>query len=412
MPKRKRVPGKIFEKVPTYAVPSGRLFNSVGDLKLHGVDLSVFLYCCRLASEQCSDGQFLFKIEPAVAATGYSERQIWRGLQLLQNTSAEEEPHSILSNERLIVKVKEERFLPNTYSICTADGLPISYVRGEEKTTLRGLLFKNKLGYDDIPCHIMNNLSALKGSPLAVLLTGIKLALDLQSAKFVADLQEWKQKAHIYKDDVLRSTWQCETVHDLMHVSHKKGRRVAQVELFDPIRHTTLANNEADAIDRAREKAMMSQWEAEKLKQFSQEELECWFVHEYPDAQFTDGEFYIDCPVCHGSRYGKRTPTLRVRFNIGKVGVMSCHAFRGKAKGNGEDVYCSFDTKGKVPYHLVAKRDGISPKAALTRMRDFILERRGLVVEEIEDTDGSSTLPNAPGVSALSNKPEEEEITP
>jgi hypothetical protein len=402
---RKRKPGKIFEKVPTYAVPSG-LFDSFGYLTLHGGDLSVYLYCCLLAHKQPDeDGQFVFEIEPAEAATGYGERQIWRALGSLQGNpqrtaekaiSVQEEP-ATKKKKPLIVKVSGSKFLPNTYSICTEYGSPIRIYRGDKKETLRGMLFSIGLGYLDVPCYLMDRLRELKGAPLAVVLTGIKQAIDQQQAndqqqaKFVAILKEWKSMAGITKDADLHSAWECGPVHDLMRVSHKKGQRRAGVELFDPVRGTSLTHNMADAMDRAAEKAAISAYEADRAREFTQQDLEQWFLSEFPEAEKRDDEFYVDCPECHGMRQGKRTPTLRVRFDKGGAGVMACHSFIKKLKRSGEDLFCSFQTKGKVPYHLIATRDGIAPRQALERMRNYILVLRGERAEEIESEVAFST---------------------
>jgi hypothetical protein len=391
---RKRKPGKIFEKVPTYAVPDV-LFDSFSYLRVHGADLSVFLHCCRLANrKRDDDGQFVFEVKSAEAATGYSERQIWRAIGSLQAISVQEEP-ATAKKKPLIVKVSGSKFLPNTLSICTEYGSPIRICGGDKKETLRGLLFASGLGYFDVPCHLMDRLCELKGAPLAVVLTGIKQAINQQSAKFVAILKEWKCMAGITKDAVLRSAWECETVHDLMRVSHKKGQRTAGVELFHPVRGTSLTQNIAEAMDRAAEKAAISAWEADRAREYTQQELEQWFLSEFPEAEKRDDEFYVDCPECHGMRHGKRTPTLRVRFDIGGVGVMACHAFIRKHKRSGEDVVCSFDTKGKVPYHLIAMRDRISARQALERMRNYILVLRGERAEENESEGAFSDQPTS-----------------
>ena len=400
MPNRKRKPGKILEKVPTYAVPS-RLFDSFGYLTLHGADLSVYLYCCLLVHKQPDeDGQFVFEMNSAEADTGYSERQIWRALASLQGNPqrtpqkgipALEESSLAKNKPPLIVKISGGKFLPDTYSICTEYGSPIKIYRGDKKETLRGMLFSTGLGYFDVPCYLIDRLSELKGAPLAVVLTGIKQAIDLQQAKFVAILKEWKSMAGITKDADLHSAWECKTVHDLMRVSHKKGQRRAGVELFDPVRGTSLTQNMPEAMDRAAEKAAISAYEADRAREYTQQELEQWFLSEFPEAEKRDDEFYVDCPECHGMRQGKRTLTLRVRFDKGAVGVMACHAFIKKLKRSGEDVFCSFDTKGKVPYHLMATRDRIAPKQALQRMRNYILVLRGERAEEIESEVAFST---------------------
>jgi hypothetical protein len=396
----------MFEKVPTYAVPDV-LFDSFGYLTLHDADLSVYLYCCLLASKKRDeDGQFVFEIEPAKAATGYSERQIWRALGSLQGNpqrtaartvSAQQKP-SLAKKKPLIVKVSGGNFLKNTYSISTEEGLCIGIYRGDKKETLRGMLYSIGLGYFDVPCYLMDRLRELKGAPLAVVLTGIKQAIDEPNAKFVASLKEWKSMAGITKDAVLHSAWECETVHDLMRVAHKKGQRRAGVELFHPVRGTSLTRNMAEAMDRAAEKAAISAYEADRAREYTQQELEQWFLSEFPEAEKRDDEFYVDCPECHGMRHEKRTPTLRVRFDKGAVGVMACHAFIKRLKRSGDDVFCSFDTKGKVPYHLMAMRDRISPRQALQKMRNYILVLRGETPEETEREGAFSISGPADGI--------------
>ena len=75
---------KLFESVPMYTVPVATLFDEEGKLKLKGVDLSVYLYCCRLANVHWSSGagagSFMFRIEDVTANTGWEERAVWYAL--------------------------------------------------------------------------------------------------------------------------------------------------------------------------------------------------------------------------------------------------------------------------------------------------------------------------------------------
>jgi hypothetical protein len=356
-----RAVGKLLEGVSVYAVPP--LFKG-NELTLKDAALSVYLYCCKLANQQKSDGQFVFIMRDAAAKTGYSIKQVRRALE-----------HLLSKNVRRIVLIDSADFLPNIYALSNELGMPIGKAfRGDQPATLRTLMHDASLGYDEIPRYVMEHLKELYGPPLAIVLTGIKQAQDLHEAKYISILAEWKRMAHVYKDQVLHAALGKDEVKRVLHVDHRKGSRVADVEVFNPDTQMTLADNKPDAVLRARERAAISQYEADRTKKFTQAELEAWFEHEFPEATYSNDEeeFFVPCPQCHGTRKGsvRPRPTLRVRFDKGGVGVMACRAFIGKERG--EDILCPFDTKGKVPYHLVAMRDHISPATALKRMRQFI----------------------------------------
>lgn len=379
----KRKPGRILEGLPAYAIPADSLFDEYGKLIHTDAALSLWLYCCKLANKLRTDGRFTLDIEAAVAATGYSERQLWRALHTLLEPG-EVDSSKPTGNRRLLVLIGGRKFSQSEYAIAGALGLPIySHYLEEQKISLRELLFQNGFGYYDVPCHIVDHLKQLKGSPLSIALTGIRQALIWQSAKFTAVLKEWKDMAHIYKDEVLRSAWVNPKVHALMHVSHTKGHRTAEVELFNPEKGSTLADNKHEAAERAQERAMLSEYEAEQRRTFTPQELERWFLSEFPKAEYIDGEFYVDCPYCHGTGGGHKapTPTLRVRFDGTPVGIMNCTAFIRRNRG--DDITCNFDEKWKklghksVPFYLVADKKGITPATAHKQMINFILNARG-----------------------------------
>lgn len=54
-------------------------------------------------------------------------------------------------------------------------------------------------------------------------------------------------------------------------------------------------------------------------------------------------------------------------------------------------MWSAHSTPKGVPYHLVAMRDGIAPKQALARMRNYILLCRGETPEEIDSEGAFST---------------------
>jgi len=361
--------GKVFETLPVEAIPAGWLYDEYGNLNYEGATLSVGLYCCHLANTHKSDGVFTLDRGKAEEYTGYNRRTIQRALVELMavNTKCE---------RTLILCMHTGDSLPSTYSISTTLGYALKSFGGDKPETLRTLLFNAGLGYDDIPTYIMANLRAFKGEPLAAALIGLRQAQAYNSTVYTAVLKEWKEQSGINKDEALRNAWNLEAFKNLLLVKHTSRRRTAEVTLYDPIKHTELKYVKSDAIARAREREAQSQYDEEQkksLRMFTPSELADWFLHEFPNSEFRDGEYYTDCPMCHGTEGGKKAPkpTVRSNFSKGYVGVFTC-----REHTKGRDGRCSFTGQGQVPFHLVALRDNISPADARQRMEEYILGRR------------------------------------
>jgi len=165
-------------------------------------------------------------------------------------------------------------------------------------------------------------------------------------------------------------------------VYHTKGQHTVSLEMFNPKTGLSLTGKKHDAFLDAEERKAQSQYEADKAhtRKFSVEELEKWWRHVDHSAELIDGEWYTDCPKCHGTRRGKVQPTktLRVNFRMendrGKVGVVSCNAVISRAKG--VEQRCTYGT-GLKPYHVIAERRGVKPGTVLKEMNKFIVFSRG-----------------------------------
>jgi hypothetical protein len=382
MDKPKRTLDKVFESLAVEATPEGWLYDNNGNLNYEGAALSVGLYCCHLANLQKRNGEFTFNIENAVQATAYGERTIWRAMNILQQK--ENGAESPKAGRQLLVCTSGGEFKSSTYSIASATGQhPVSVHRGDEPETLRTLLFNAGLGYDEIPKHIMENLNKLKGQPLAIALTGLRQAQDYNRVVFTAVLKHWKEMAGVTKDEAMKKAWSIEEFNALLHVSYVPRRRTVGVALYNPSTHKALKDVKAEAVERTRERDVLRQtsaYEDEQQTKFSQAELEDWFMHEFPQAIKYEGsdEFYTDCHVCHGMEGGRvpSKPSMRSTFAKPEypVGAVTCHAHIKGRKD--KEVFCSFSGKGKVPYHLVAIRDGITPSEARHNMERYIMEKR------------------------------------
>jgi hypothetical protein len=235
----------------------------------------------------------------------------------------------------------------------------------------RKMLFEAGRGYDEIPKYIMENLLALKGKTLAIAITGIRQAQTAQSAVFDAILKHWKAEAGVHEDGVMEEAWGKEKFKKIIRVKHKKRSHTAHVELFHPTTGVSLKNVKADAEDRRREKETLEQ--NPTLSAYRVADLEAWFLTEYPKAQRVGEELVITCPKCHRS-------TLRFDFHKGGAGVYACHVH---IRGRGEnEVFCDFNSKGKVPFHFVAEVKKISFREVRKQFLAFVKTRK----EEAHDS--------------------------
>lgn len=346
--------GKVLETLPVEAIPSDWLYDEYGNLKQEGAALSVGLYCCHLANIQKKNGEFELNKHAAEDATGYMNIR-----RTLIELSAEGEA-------KLITQVKRGISTPSIYSIVTCSGYEVkTFGAGDKPRTLRTILFDEGLGYDDVPKYIMENLLAFKGEPLAAALSGLRQAQDYNSTVFTAVLKEWKDKSGISKDKAMCDAWGVEEFKNLLNVKHVPKHRTAVVRIYDPIKHTALKNVKHEAVERAKDRVAISQYEEENAVKFLPAELKAWFVHEFPQAELRGDEYYTECHECH--KFNMHSNFSDPDYAVGKV---ACNS------GSRKKV-CTFSGKGKVPYHLVAIRDGISGAEAEQRMETYILGMRG-----------------------------------
>lgn len=371
----KRKSGKLFESLPVYAVPKDTLWDESRTLRLQGAALSLWLLCCREANKQKSDGVFILSRAEAAQRTGYSEVRMRQALKTLQD-------------KKLIVLIDQKKFFDsgrqfnrNLYSIASG-GYPLGRVyENNDGLTLRELLFKKGLGYDDLPTYLFDTLADLRGGPLAAALAAIKQAVDNDTAALDFSMSEWRRMSGIRRNEILREAWTPELI-KMLRINHRNGSSTAHVEFFSPHQPwRTLANNKADAVERQEEREAKSAWEAEQGRTYDQKELERWFLSEFPEAKRDGDELCVDCPYCHGTKGGHvaPTPTLRADFGKGSVGVINCTAF---LRSRDDDARCDFADRWQqerrkcVPFHLVAFIKSITPAAAQKRMRTFILTLR------------------------------------
>jgi hypothetical protein len=299
-----------------YAVPGGTLFDDLGKLKLHGVDLSVYLYCCRLASVQwkCGDGKFMFRIEDVIAGTGCKERAVWYALNRLQGLS-EQKPGKAASpvREKLIVRIEEKCKRPfHMFSIATLYGSPLCNAYGDSQGTpspLRQFLYDKQLWYDDIPSYLMDNLKPLKGAPLAIALAGYQLAIDKDRVQFAVNFKTWREKAGIARESLFKHAWNCADFQKLIHASRLQGDEEVQVMFYHPAKGTSLLLTRSDSASRAFWRELdrpISQYENEQSRdasEYTSGEIMQSNQHFYADAHpDKDGVLVVECPECRGSR--------------------------------------------------------------------------------------------------------------
>ena len=390
-----RKPGKLFQRVPMNAVPGGTLFDDQGKLALHGADLSVYLYCCRLANAQpkLGDGRFKFTIHEIVSATGYSERSVWYALRRLQNSSNRNGDGGNPACKKLIVCIESKGSF-HLFSVAGHDGMPLTSSYGESESSpspLRQFLHEKQLWYDDIPTHLFEKLKSLKGAPLAVAISGYKLATDKEQVRFAVSMQTWQEKAGIARRSLFTSSWANPEFKKLIHVTRLAVDTQAQVAFYHPTRNTSLFQTRPESVASAYERDLdrpIGEYGADDTRKYTSEELRKAVKHFYPGA-LTDAndELVVDCPECKGTRYGTRvpSPTLRINVDKGAYGVMYC----------GDDLNdtrtCEYGS-GKMSYHLLAHRTPVRPAVA-KKMYDDYIERvlRGNI--DTPSTTGSNQRP-------------------
>lgn len=404
---------KLFESVPMYAIPGATLFDEEGKLKLHGVDLSVYLYCCRLANVQWKggDGKFMFRIEDVMAGTGFKKRAVRYALRGLQGLT-KHKPGKAASpaSEKLIVRIEGKCKRPfHIFSIATPDGTSLCSEYGDSQgppSSLRKFLYDKKLWYDDIPRHLMDNLKPLKGAALAIALAAYQLAIDKDRVKFAVNFKTWQEKAGIARESLFKDAWRCSEFQKLIHASRLRGDEEVQVTFYHPAKGTSLLHTRSNAARRAYEREIdrpISQYESEQnpdARKYTSSEITLANRHFYSDAQTNeDGVLVVQCPECRGTKGGRRAahPTLRLDPEKGAFGVMYCGADvdnRGKK--------CTYGAR-KMSYHLLAEQRNISAGEAMRMYEDFIRELRSEANEPpLEDlqalvtsTSGMSLTPES-----------------
>jgi hypothetical protein len=399
---------KLFEGVPMYAIPGTVLFDEDGRLKLHGVELSVYLYCCRLANVQrkAGDGKFMFRIEDVMAGTGWAKRAVWYAFSALQGLGAQK-PARVAEN-KLIVRIEAKCKRPfHCFSIAAYGGSPLCSEYGSSQASpspLRKFLHEKRLWYDDIPRHLFDNLKALKGAPLAIALAAYRMALDKDRVKFAVNFKTWQEKAGIARESLFKDAWRCSEFQKLIHASRLPRDEEINVTFYHPTKGTSLLHTRANAARRAYEREIdrpTSQYESEQNRDArdctSGEIMQC-NRHFYPDAEINeDGVLVVGCPECRGTRGGRRTahPTLRFNPDKGAYGVMYCGADVDNKKNK-----CTYGAR-KMSYHLLAERKRVRPADAKRMYDEFIRElRSGQSDPPIEDfqprVTSTSELPLTP----------------
>jgi hypothetical protein len=407
-PRTPKRSSKLFEGVPMYAVPSATLFDDDGQLKLHGVDLSVYLYCCRLANVQSNsgDGKFMFQIKDVIAGTGWSKRAVRYALNALQGLAAQKPAQA--AGNKLIVPIEGECKRPfHSFSIAAYDGSPLCSEYGSSQASpspLRKFLHEKRLWYDDIPCHLFNNLKALKGAPLAIALAAYQLAIDKEKVKFAVNFKTWREKAGIARESLFKDAWRCSEFQKLIHASQLPRDEEVNVTFYHPTKGTSLLLARSNAARRAYERELdrpISQYESEHNqdgREYTSGEITRSIQHFYPDAEINaDGVLVVTCPRCRGTKGGRRAsyPTLRFEPDKGAYGVMYCGADvdnRGKK--------CTYG-KSKMSYHLLAERHSIGAAEAKRMYDDFIRELRSeqndLPLEDLQaGVTSMSEMPSTP----------------
>lgn len=375
---------KIFESVPMLTVPGETLFNEQGKLKLLGANLSVYLYFGRLANTQvnCSNGKFMFRIEDVSAATGYAERSVWYALNYLQGMAASGvEGGYSERREKLIVRVESQECKGrcHMFSFSTDYGSPLSRAYGEsddKPCPLRKFLYDKDLGYFDIPSHLMENLKALKGAPLALSLALYQLALDKEQVQFAVSLAELSEKAGVARRSLFRKAWENPEFKRLIHASQLPGSKEAQVTFYHPKKGTSLLGTRSNAAERAYyreiDRPISAYDEQNRDSKNTPDEIRRTILYFFPDAIANDdGELVVNCPKCHGTKRGHRAAieTLRINPDKGDYGVMYCGAYLIRSNK------CNYGRR-KMPYHLLAERRGIRPGEAQKLFDTYIDELR------------------------------------
>ena len=368
-----------------YTVPVATLFDEGGKLKLKGVDLSVYLYCCRLANVQWSSGagtgNFMFQIEDVTANTGWGERSVWYALRDLQGLAEPKagNPTSPARN-RLIVGIEGKCKRPfHMFSLATDSGSALSDLYFEsqsEQSPLRKFLFDKRLWYHDIPRHLMDNLKVLKGAPLAIALTAYQLALDKEHVQFAVKFAKWSERAGVARKSLFENAWACSAFKKFIHASQLRGDEEVQVAFYHPTKGTSLLHTRTNAASRALWREVdrpISEYNGDD-RDYTSGEITRSNQYFYPDAELNaDGVLVVECPNCRGTRGGHRAayPTLRFNPDKGRFGVMYCGA-----DVNNRGTKCDYGV-GKMSYHLLAERRRIRPGEAMQLFESYIRELRG-----------------------------------
>ncbi len=335
----------LWGEVKTVAVPVNHIFDRDGNIELSGSDLSSFVYCCLQANRAHSNCTFAAPVKELEPATGYSHAQLERSLKSLQE-------------KNLIKRLPGPRFKIAEYAIATKfTGIALAELYADDRDgrrtpSLRTVLRNAKLIYFSVPKITLQQLPALKGPPLAALLSLIKYAGELREPEFAINVQQWRKMSGIACNETLLAA--CTNFEDTVSIYFESGAHHATARLLNPETGREIADEQF-------EKTLATRQVPVELP-YTRAELEAWFKSEFPDAIPNGSDLIVHCPRCKEVHPNKHRPTLRYDAGKGLWGVFYCDE-------------CGYG-KRVTPVHLIAEIKCIDNRQAQRQIEKFIEQTR------------------------------------
>jgi hypothetical protein len=334
----------LWGELKTVALPVNHIFDRDGNIELTRSDLSTFAYCCLQANRLHSNCAFTAPVRKLEPATGYSHAQLERSLRSLQKNN-------------LIKRLPGPLFEDAKYAIATKfTGIALAELFADDRDgrrtpSLRTVLRNAKLIYFSVPKITLQKLPALKGPPLAALLSLIKYAGELREPDFSINLQQWRKMSGIAGNETLRAA--CANFEDTVSIHFESGAHHATASLLNPETGREIADEQYERV-LAKERVQVN-------NPYTRDELEAWFKSEFPDAIPNGNDLIVYCPRCKEIHPNKRRPTLRYDAGKGVWGVFYCDE-------------CRYG-KGVTPIHLMAEIKCLDERQAQRQIEKFIETR-------------------------------------
>jgi hypothetical protein len=348
----------LWHPVPDFAVPV-HIFKDEA-LALSFAELSVFLVACRSASAMRSNSECELPLVELQKITGYEIRQILRALKSLKDRS--------LLAPRWEQDNINGRFGRCLYELCDSYGEGLSKTAAHRRryVGLRKALYERGVAYLGLPNSIIDRLDRLRGAPLAVYVSAVRLCNLAKGSEVRVPAKRLRTLAGVSDNRTFRAT--LDVLLDAKVLDINTPRRDIDITLLNPATGKTLDEERIRTAETGEAK------NAQREHEYKPALLLQWAVSYIWPGTSSDslkhgsgGDRVGHCPMC-GDRNAKRRGTASLCINVEKRnsknpwGVWFCHSCR--VGGNLLDLVIQrsgkADFRARNELEALHKRDQVS----------------------------------------------------